>query len=69
MPPVAVLGALIVGVVGGSRTVTLADPVVVVLAALVTVHPRVTVPAAPALNVIWLLVCPAVIVPPVIVHA
>jgi hypothetical protein len=38
-------------------------------AAFVTVQPRLTEPEAPAVKVIWFVVLPAVIVPPVMVQA
>jgi hypothetical protein len=65
---VASLGALIVGVVGGLMTVTVALPLVGV-PAMVTVHPSVSAPALPAVNVMAWVPWPAVIVPSAMVHA
>ena len=67
---VTVVGAETTGVEGGPEIAMESNPCGLdVPAALVTTQPSATVPDAPALKVIWLVVWPAVIVPPVMDQA
>jgi len=68
LPVVTQVGAVITGVVGIGKILLVLLPLAVELARFITTQARFTVPEGPGVNVMMLVLCPAVIVAFVRVH-